>query len=162
MLEKIKSREDLRALCEQWRREGVRVVFTNGCFDVMHAGHVAYLEQAKKLGDVLVVGVNSDESVRVHKGSTRPYVAQQDRAAMLAGLAAVDAVCIFEERTPHELIRLVKPALHVKGGDYREEQLCEAPLVRELGGSVKILPYLEGRSTTNLVAKIRENHPQPL
>jgi glycerol-3-phosphate cytidylyltransferase len=124
-------------------------VFTNGVFDLLHAGHVRYLTQAKQLGDLLVVGVNSDASVRLlGKGPERPIFALDDRLQVLRGLRAVDYAIPFEERTPEALIDRLKPDIHVKGGDYTEEQLPEAKIVRAYGGDVVILPLLEGRSTT--------------
>lgn len=130
-------------------RVGRRLVFTNGVFDLLHAGHVRYLTQAKQLGDLLVVGVNSDASVRLlGKGPERPIFALDDRLQVLRGLRAVDYAIPFEERTPEALIDRLKPDIHVKGGDYTEEQLPEAKIVRAYGGDVVILPLLEGRSTT--------------
>ena len=137
------------------RQLGRRVVFTNGCFDILHRGHVSYLSRAKALGDVLIVGVNSDESIRCLKGPTRPINALEDRLQVLAALSCVDHVVPFGEDTPHELIRVVRPDIFVKGGDYTRATLPEAPLVEELGGTVEILPFLADRSTTDVIARIR-------
>jgi D-beta-D-heptose 7-phosphate kinase/D-beta-D-heptose 1-phosphate adenosyltransferase len=136
------------------RRQGRRVVFTNGCFDILHRGHISYLSQAKALGDVLIVGVNSDEGIRRLKGPARPINTLEDRLQVLAALSCVDHVISFDEDTPHDLIRSVGPDTFVKGGDYTRETLPEAKLVEELGGRVEILPFLADRSTTTIIAKI--------
>ncbi len=142
------------------RESGGRVVFTNGCFDLLHPGHVAYLEAARALGDALVVGLNSDESVRgLGKGADRPLVAEEDRAAVLRALRAVDAVVIFDEGTPVRLMREVRPAVYVKGGDYRVEDLPEAEVAGEIGAEVRIIPFEPGYSTSALVRKIRGYSP---
>jgi 3-deoxy-manno-octulosonate cytidylyltransferase (CMP-KDO synthetase) len=153
---KIKALAELSSLVADLRRQGKRIVFTNGCFDLLHAGHVTYLAQAKSLGDVLIVGLNSDASVRALKGSERPLVPQEDRALLLASLSFVDFVVIFDELTPHALLQTLKPDVHVKGGDYTEDDLPEAPLVRSYGGQIVILPKVEGRSTTELMRRIRK------
>ncbi len=153
---KVKPLNELLAIVAKLRQQGKRVVFTNGCFDLLHAGHVSYLAQAKSLGDVLIVGLNSDSSVRALKGNERPLVPQDDRALLLASLAFVDFVVLFNELTPHRLIEAIKPEIHVKGGDYTEADLPEASLVRSYGGQVVILPKFEGRSTTDLVQRIRK------
>jgi D-beta-D-heptose 7-phosphate kinase/D-beta-D-heptose 1-phosphate adenosyltransferase len=137
------------------RRRGRRVVFTNGCFDVLHRGHVGYLNQAKRLGDVLVVAVNSDESVRRLKGPDRPVNPAADRVAVLAALSCVDHVVVFDEDSPTALIELARPDVYVKGGDYRPDLIPEAPLVRRLGGEVRVLDYLYDRSTTRIIERIR-------
>jgi len=137
------------------REEGGRVVFTNGCFDLLHPGHVSYLQAARNLGDALVVGLNSDASVKRLKGSARPLVPERDRAAVLAALRSVDAVVIFDDDTPIRLLRELKPAVYVKGGDYRIEDLPEAKVAAEIGAEVKILPFEPGYSTTALVEKVR-------
>jgi rfaE bifunctional protein nucleotidyltransferase chain/domain/rfaE bifunctional protein kinase chain/domain len=137
------------------RARGRRIVFTNGCFDVLHRGHVGYLAEASRLGDVLVVAVNSDESVRRLKGPDRPVNPVEDRAAVLAALACVDHVVVFEEDSPRELIELVRPDLYVKGGDYPPELIPEAELVRGLGGEVRVMAYLPDLSTSKLIERIR-------
>lgn len=132
------------------------LVFTNGVFDLMHPGHVTYLEDARALGAALFVGMNSDASVRLlEKGSDRPICAEGDRAIMLAALQSVDFVCSFDERTPLALLEQVKPDIYVKGGDYDVDSLPEAPLVRSWGGSVRTLTFIDGYSTTRLLARIR-------
>jgi rfaE bifunctional protein nucleotidyltransferase chain/domain len=149
------TRTEFAALAEQLRAEGKRVVFTNGVFDILHVGHVRYLQDARALGDALLVGVNSDASVRRLKGPTRPINLEDERAEVLAALSCVTGVCVFEEDTPHALIEAVRPHIHAKGGDYASpEALPETPLVRSLGGEVHILPLVPGRSTTRLVKLI--------
>ena len=148
---KIKGREELAQIIEGLKKERKRIVFTNGCFDLLHAGHVTYLEEAKGLGDVLVVGVNSDSSVRRIKGPRRPIVPLEQRMAVLAALEAVDYVVPFEEDTPYELIALLRPHTLVKGGDWRAEEVVGRELVEE----VRIIPYLEGVSTSGIIERIR-------
>jgi rfaE bifunctional protein nucleotidyltransferase chain/domain len=133
-----------------------RLVFTNGCFDVLHRGHVEYLYAARALGDALVVGVNTDASVRRLKGEDRPVVPLEDRLYVLAGLACVDAVTAFDEDTPRALIAALLPDVLVKGGDYRAEDVVGAQEVRAAGGEVRILPFLAGRSTTGIIQRLRE------
>lgn len=153
---KIVRRSVLRAILDEMKSEGRRVVFTNGCFDILHVGHLRYLEEAKSLGDCLVVGLNTDESVRGLKGPDRPFVPEFERAEMLAGLECVDYVTLFSEPTPIALIGEIKPDIHVKGGDYRAEDLPETEVVRSYGGEVSVLVEVEGKSTTNIVARILE------
>ena len=138
-----------------YQRTKQRIVFTNGCFDILHRGHIAYLNRAKALGDILIVGLNSDRSVRKLKGPERPINSLEDRAQVLAALSCVDHIVAFDDDTPRELIRSVKPDIFVKGGDYTRETLPEASLVEELGGQVEILPYLSEYSTTSVIEKIR-------
>ena len=148
------SREGLPALGERLRAEGKRIVFTNGCFDILHVGHLRYLQQARALGDVLVVGINTDAGVRRLKGPSRPIVPEDERAELLAGLECVDYVTLFDEPTPVETIAALRPHLHATGGDYRPEDLPEADTVRAAGGEVVILPRVPGRSTTDIVKRI--------
>ena len=150
------SRPDLALLVQQLHSTGQRIVFTNGCFDILHPGHVTYLDQAAALGDILIIGVNSDESVRELKGTSRPINALGDRLTVLSALASVDYVVPFAESTPIELIKIVRPDIYVKGGDYTPQTLPEAPVVQELGGVVKILPFVSDRSTTSLINRIRQ------
>ena len=138
------------------REAGRRVVFTNGCFDLLHPGHVSYLRAARSLGDALVVGLNSDASVQRRKGSSRPVVPEGDRATVLAALESVDAVVLFGEDTPIRLMRELRPAVYVKGGDYKIEDLPEAEVAAEIGAEVRIIPLEPGYSTTALIEKIRE------
>jgi rfaE bifunctional protein nucleotidyltransferase chain/domain len=137
------------------RRAGRRVVLTNGCFDVVHAGHVVCLQEARALGDLLVVGLNSDASVRRLKGPARPVNPQVDRARVVAGLRCVDHVVPFDEDTPMALIAALRPDVYVKGGDYTVAALPERSLVESYGGRVVVLPYLPGRSTSEIIARIR-------
>ena len=152
--EKIKGREELAQIIEGLKKEGKRIVFTNGCFDLLHAGHVTYLEEARGLGDVLVVGVNSDSSVRRIKGPGRPIVPLEQRMAALAALEAVDYVVPFEEDTPYELIALLRPNILVKGGDWHPEEVVGRELVEE----VRIIPYLEGASTSGIIKRVLEKY----
>jgi len=136
-------------------REGKTLVFTNGVFDILHAGHVQYLKAARELGDTLVVGLNSDESVRsLNKGSDRPINPLNDRAVVIGALRAVDFVVCFEESTPEKLISELKPDIHVKGGDYKPDDLPETAIVEAYGGKVVILPFLPGRSSTSIIQKL--------
>jgi D-beta-D-heptose 7-phosphate kinase / D-beta-D-heptose 1-phosphate adenosyltransferase len=151
----VVSASELAARLAADRARGRRIVFTNGCFDVLHRGHVGYLAQAKRLGDVLVVGLNSDGSVRRLKGPDRPVVPADDRAAVLAALSSVDYVVVFEEDTPADLIAVVRPDVYAKGGDYRPESLPEAAVVHRIGGVVRILDYLPDRSTSKIIDRIR-------
>jgi len=150
---KVLTREELLRRVAVWRASGERVVFTNGCFDWLHVGHIAVLEQSRRQGDRLIVAVNSDVSVKRLKGPRRPVVGQAERARVLAALAAVDAVVIFDEATPLGLILATKPDVIVKGGDYVEETVVGAKEVRSWGGKVTIVPALEGHSTTNLIQR---------
>ncbi|MFV2113980.1 D-glycero-beta-D-manno-heptose 1-phosphate adenylyltransferase [Micromonospora sp. LOL_025] len=152
---------ELAALVAEHRRAGRSIVFTNGCFDVLHRGHVRYLEQARALGDLLVVAVNSDGSVRRLKGPDRPVNPVEDRIALLAALACVDHVVVFEEDSPAGLIETVRPDVYVKGGDYPPEMVPEAPLVRRLGGQVRTLGYVPDRSTSAIIDRIRAHGQEP-
>jgi rfaE bifunctional protein nucleotidyltransferase chain/domain len=156
----IVDRRDLPDLVAKLRREGKRIAFTNGCFDLLHIGHVRYLAEARAHGDVLIVGLNSDASVLRLKGPKRPIVSEGERAEMLAGLASVDYVVVFEEDTPDEIIRIVRPKVHVKGGDRTPDDIPEAPLVRSLGGEVVIAEQVNGRSTTITIGRILERHAE--
>ncbi len=152
---KVISQEELIQLTQRAKREGHTVVFTNGCFDLIHPGHVRCLAEARALGDVLVVAVNSDSSVRENKGPERPLVPQQDRAEVLAALASVDYVTIFDEPTPRELITRVLPDLLVKGADWSRNDIAGSDAVEAAGGRVVSIPLAAGYSTTTLVARIR-------
>jgi D-beta-D-heptose 7-phosphate kinase/D-beta-D-heptose 1-phosphate adenosyltransferase len=138
------------------RQQGKKVVFTNGCFDILHSAHVGYLHQAKSYGDVLIIGVNTDESVKRLKGADRPINALDERSKVLAGLSCVDFVIPFDEDTPIALIEAIRPDVYVKGGDYTLETLPEAPVVAALGGTVQIVPYVENHSTTGVIERIRQ------
>lgn len=154
--EKIVERERIGLLCQELRAEGKKVVFTNGCFDLIHRGHVEYLYFARKQGDVLVVGINSDESVRRLKGKGRPLSSLTDRMYVLASLEPVDFVVPFEEDTPYELIKDVLPDVLVKGRDYRPDEVVGRDIVEGRGGKLVLADYLEGYSTSGLIRKIRK------
>lgn len=153
--QKVADREGAIVRLAEERKRGRRVVLTNGCFDILHRGHVTYLTRAKALGDLLVVGVNTDAGIRRLKGPERPINALDDRVQVLAALSCVDLVVPFDEDTPHDLIRAVRPNVFVKGGDYTRDRLPEAGLVEALGGEVRILSFVADRSTTGLIEKIR-------
>ena len=150
---KIVDIATLESRLHHWRSVGNRVVFTNGCFDILHRGHVELLAQCRAAGDYVVVGLNSDDSVRRLKGSDRPINDQLSRASILAALSFVDAVIVFEEDTPLELITLIHPDILVKGGDYKADEIVGADIVRRSGGEVKIVPLVQGFSTTATISK---------
>lgn len=145
---------ELLRLRETWRRAGQRLVFTNGCFDILHRGHVEYLQQARTNGDILVVGLNSDESVARLKGEGRPIVPQEDRAVILAALACVDYVVYFAQDTPDELIRALAPEVLVKGADYQVNEIVGHDVVQAAGGQVVRIPLTPGRATRDIIATI--------
>ncbi len=147
--------EYIKEACDTVRADGGTIVFTNGCFDILHAGHIRYLTAAEAMGDFLVVGLNSDASVRRLKGEGRPIVSEADRAEVLDALRAVDIVTIFDEPTAEELVRLVRPNVYVKGGDYTLDTLPEAKIVQEVGGRVEFIPFVEGHSTTGVIERIK-------
>ena len=149
-MKKIHSAGSLKKICDALRARGKRIVFTNGCFDILHKGHVRYLTQAKKLGDVLVVGLNADKSVSALKPD-RPVNPEADRAEVLAALAAVDYITIFSEKTPYTLIKLLRPDVLVKGGDWKKKEIVGSDLVKE----TYRLPFVRGVSTTRIIGKIR-------
>lgn len=147
--------EELLELRQAWREAGRVVVTTNGCFDLLHPGHVRFLQQARAQGEVLIVGLNSDESVRRLKGQGRPLFSQEDRAAMLAALRCVDVVVIFDEVLANGLLAQLRPDIHCKGGDYTATELPEAEVIRQGGGQIRILPFAEGYSTTGLLRSLQ-------
>ncbi|RMH49858.1 MAG: D-glycero-beta-D-manno-heptose 1-phosphate adenylyltransferase [Zetaproteobacteria bacterium] len=149
------SWDEAEARCRRWRAEGRRVVFTNGCFDLLHPGHVTYLAAARALGERLIVGLNDDASVRGLKGPERPIQPQEARACLLAALRSVDAVVLFSQPTPLQLIRRLRPDLLVKGGDYDRSRIVGADEVEGWGGSVHVIPFVGGCSTSALIARIR-------
>ncbi len=155
---KIFNRNELATVLQQLKSEGNVIVTTNGCFDVLHLGHLRYLQAARQLGDLLVVAINSDASVRELKGENRPLIPKDERAEMLAGLECVDYVVIFPELTPIELLSELKPNIHVKGGDYKLEQLVEREVVEANGGKVIVGLNVPGKSTTNLIEVICERY----
>lgn len=149
----IIDRKNAAEFCAELRKNK-KIVFTNGCFDIIHAGHVRYLTAAKNFGDILIVGLNTDESVRRLKGNSRPINTQADRAEVLSGLKAVDYVILFGEATAENLIAEVKPDIYVKGGDYTLETLPEAKIVQNYGGRVELVNLVAGKSTTSIIEKI--------
>ncbi len=149
-------RNQIESKVAQLRAEGKKIVTTNGCFDILHLGHVRILEAAREMGDVLIVGINTDESVKRLKGPERPLNHHLDRAEVVGALKAVDFVTIFPEDTPVEMLELIKPDFHVKGSDYQPSALAETPVVEKYGGQVRILGLVDGKSTTLLLKKIRE------
>ncbi len=153
--ERIFSLEKMLVQMKEWRQEGFSVALTNGCFDLLHPGHLRLLSTASEQADKLVVALNSDASVRRLKGSERPLMDQTSRALLIAALKMTDAVIVFEEDTPEELIRLLHPNVLVKGGDYTEEQIAGAAWLKAQGGKVIIVPLLPGHSTTGIVSRIK-------
>ena len=151
------DREAVLSQIHELQQSGRKIVFTNGCFDVLHFGHVNYLLEAKKLGDLLVIGLNSDESVRRLKGPTRPVNGEKERAFVLAALACVDYVTLFEEDTPEELIKVVRPDVLVKGGDYTLDRIVGADFVLQNGGSVSTIPFVEGFSSTQIIEQLKNS-----
>jgi rfaE bifunctional protein nucleotidyltransferase chain/domain len=152
---RVISRADLGDLSSRAKADGKRLVATNGCFDILHAGHVRYLEAASQLGDILIVGLNSDESVRRLKGPTRPVNSESDRAEVLLALRCVDYVTIFGEETAIEFLKLLQPNVYVKGGDWTPGTLPETPVVESCGGKIMIIELVPGKSTSSTIAKIR-------
>jgi D-beta-D-heptose 7-phosphate kinase/D-beta-D-heptose 1-phosphate adenosyltransferase len=157
-MRKIFTREELKEILEVKRREGQKIVFTNGCFDILHAGHVTYLAEAKKAGDILVLGLNSDSSVRALKGDKRPLIPESERALVLAALACVDYVTIFSEETPRELILFLRPDVLVKGGDWKEEDLAGGGEIKSWGGRVLLVAVVPGVSTTDIVERVKQRY----
>ncbi len=153
--DKIKDLVAAKNQVGQWKQQGKRVVFTNGCFDLLHLGHVDYLEKARNLGDVLVVGLNTDDSVSRFKGPQRPIQDQQSRARIMAALQSVDLVVFFNEDTPYKLISELLPQILVKGSDYLAENIVGADVVKNAGGVVKTIDFVQGYSTTRIVEKIK-------
>lgn len=153
--DKIFTPEALSAELQKWRARGEKIVFTNGCFDLVHLGHVDYLEKARNLGDKLVLGLNTDASIKGLKGEERPLQDELSRARIMAGFLFVDAVVLFSEPTPYNLINLVQPDILVKGDDYSPENIVGADIVMAKGGVVKTIPFVKGYSTSNIVAKIK-------
>ena len=149
------TENDIELWCEKLRAERKKIVFTNGCFDILHAGHVRYLERAKEFGDCLVIGLNSDASVRSLKGESRPINHEIDRAEVLGALRVVDCVVIFGDETAEKLIAKIRPDIYVKGGDYTVETLPEAEIVQHYGGKIEFVPLVAGRSSTNIINKIK-------
>lgn len=154
---KILSREETKKQVEQWQSEGKKIVFTNGCFDIVHLGHIDYLEKAQALGDKLVLGLNTDASVQRLKGETRPVVNEYARARMMSAMSFIDAVTLFDEETPKELIEMLCPNILVKGDDYSIENIVGADFVMAHGGEVKTISLVKGYSTSAIIEKIKNS-----
>jgi len=155
-MSKIKTISELQNIVEELKKENKRIVTTNGVFDIIHIGHIKYLQEAKKLGDVLIVAINSDSSVKKIKDPKRPLNNENDRAEALAALECVDYVAIFKEDTPISFLQAIKPDIHVKGGDYKLDQILEKDTVESNNGKIILIPEVGGYSTTNLIKKILE------
>ncbi|MBC8416695.1 MAG: D-glycero-beta-D-manno-heptose 1-phosphate adenylyltransferase [Candidatus Cloacimonetes bacterium] len=153
---KLKTWIEIEIIIKNLKAVGKKIVFTNGCFDIIHAGHVEYLQEAAELGDVLIIGLNSDKSVKRLKGSNRPINSQIDRAKVLSGLATVSYIVIFEDDTPYMLIDHIKPDVLVKGGDWKPKEIVGSDIVLANGGSVRSLSYKEGNSTSSIINKMKE------
>lgn len=155
---KIKSLKELKKIVEQLKSHGKKIVFTNGCFDILHVGHLYCLERAKKYGDVLIVAINSDSSVRRLKGKDRPFVNEKDRAYLISGFSCVDWCTIFKEDTPAKIIEELKPDIIVKGADYKKNQIVGKEIIEKYGGKVIRIPLIQGRSSSRLIRKIYEKN----
>jgi D-beta-D-heptose 7-phosphate kinase/D-beta-D-heptose 1-phosphate adenosyltransferase len=153
-MDKVKTFSQIKEIVNSLKAQGKKIVFTNGCFDIVHAGHVDYLKKARQLGDVLIVGLNSDSSVQSIKGEKRPINNQDDRATILSAFYFVDYVVIFEQNTPYELINVIKPDILVKGSDWHKKTIVGSDIVGKIGGKVILIEYLEGKSTTTIIEKI--------
>lgn len=158
MKKKFKEKSTLSEIIRSLKAQGKRIVFTNGCFDLLHIGHIRYLEEAKSLGDILVVGINSDHSVRGLKGPERPILPEEERSEILSALSCVDYVTIFDEPTPLELISTLQPHILVKGGDWTREAVVGKEIIEGLGGKVVIIPFVKGSSTSNLIETILKRY----
>jgi rfaE bifunctional protein nucleotidyltransferase chain/domain len=140
-----------------WRFLNKKIVFTNGCFDIIHLGHIDYLSKAKDLGDILLIGLNTDDSVKRLKGDNRPIKNQRERAVLLASLRFVDGIILFNEDTPYDLIKKIEPDILIKGSDYKKEEIVGADIIKNTGGEIITIDFLEGYSTTSILNKIRKN-----
>ncbi len=154
-MDKLIEKNDIDDFLQTLKKENKTTVMTNGCFDILHAGHVRYLKESKKFGDVLIVGLNSDISVRALKGAGRPVNPEYDRAEVLAGLESVDYIILFDEISPVKLLEKIKPDIYTKGADYTVETLPEASVIQSYGGKIQFIDLLEGRSTTKIIDKIK-------
>lgn len=162
MNHKVKNLPALLQTVRRLKKQGKRIAFTNGCFDLLHLGHVTYLERAKSKGDLLIVGINSDRSMRTLKGRERPLVPQSERARVLAGLSSVDYVTIFDEPTPLSLIQALKPDVLVKGADWKKDNIVGSDVVKRRGGKVVTIPVVKGVSTTQIIKRIVERYGKRL
>jgi D-beta-D-heptose 7-phosphate kinase/D-beta-D-heptose 1-phosphate adenosyltransferase len=156
MNNKLKTWEEITDISRKLKEQSKTIVFTNGCFDILHAGHVKYLAEAKELGNILILGLNSDSSVKRLKGNDRPVNNEQDRAVVLSALCSVSYIVVFDEDTPYELINNIKPNILVKGGDWKPEDIVGHDIVSSYNGRVMSLSFIEGKSTTDIVNKLRE------
>ncbi|HNW26756.1 MAG TPA: D-glycero-beta-D-manno-heptose 1-phosphate adenylyltransferase [Candidatus Gastranaerophilaceae bacterium] len=150
------KRESIKALVERLHKEGKTVVTTNGCFDILHVGHVRYLQKTKSFADISIVLLNSDKSVRTIKGKGRPINSEKDRAEVLCALACVDYVVFFDENSPRDLLAEIKPDVHTKGADYNEKNLPEADVILKNGGRIEFIDFVEGKSTTGLIEAMKK------
>ena len=154
-MDKLVNKKDLDRLIEKLRNENKTIVMTNGCFDILHAGHVRYLKESKKFGDILIVGLNSDISIKAVKGNDRPINPENDRIEVLSGLEAVNYIILFDEISPVDIINKIKPDIYTKGADYTTKTLPEAETIINNGGRIEFIKLVEGRSTTKIIDKIR-------
>lgn len=148
------NQDDLASLVEKYKTEGKTVAATGGCFDILHAGHVQYLEKAKSFGDILILFLNSDNSIKRIKGEKRPIVPENERAQVIAGLGCIDYVCVFDEDTPCQVIEKIKPDVWVKGADYKNKTVPEQKILAGYGGKIEYIDFLDGCSSTNIITKI--------
>jgi glycerol-3-phosphate cytidylyltransferase len=151
----ILNRREIKELVKELKKDGKKIVFTNGCFDLIHKGHIYLIRESKKLGDILFIGLNSDLSVKKIKGEKRPILKEEDRSFIIDNIKGVDYVVLFDEETPEKLIMEIEPDVLVKGGDYKEGEIVGAEFVKKKGGKVIVIPYLEGFSTTEIIKRIR-------
>lgn len=158
MSDKVKSLEELKGIIGTAKSQGKKIVTTNGCFDILHVGHIRYLKEAKKLGDILIVAINSDDSVRKIKGDKRPLVSQNERAEILSALECVDYVLIFDELNPIRFLTELRPDIHVKGGDYTPDRVIERQALEDIGAKLYLIPGADGKSTSNLIELILEKY----
>lgn len=154
----IFQRKKLLKVIKNFKKQKKKIVFTNGCYDILHAGHVKFLQEAKKLGDILLVAINSDSSVRKIKGKKRPIVPQKERAEVLSALKCVDLVTVFYEKDPYKIINDIKPDILVKGGDWPVNKIIGADIVRKKGGLVKTIKYIKGSSTTDIISRVLKSY----
>ena len=155
-MNKLVSVKKLQEILKKQRKRDKVVVFTNGCFDLIHIGHIRYLKKAKKLGDILILGLNTDSSVRIIKGKNRPIIPEKERAEILSSLEMIDYVVLFKEETPYKLIKSLKPDILVKGADYKGKEVVGRDIVEENGGKIKLIKFEQGKSTTDLIKKIKK------
>ena len=158
MTDKVKTQDELIPILDTLRKKGKKVVFTNGCFDILHVGHVRYLKEAKGYGDILIVAVNSDSSVKTIKGDKRPIVSQSERAEVVAALEMVDYVTMFDEDTPYNVIKKLQPDVLIKGGDWTIDRIVGRDIVEARGGKVIAIPFIKGASTTGIVERVLERY----